>query len=215
MTKKNVRKPPAIPPDETGGKVNIDEIVLQNGASLQNVFPLILQIVSEVRSRNNTEGMTQEELVAVALQQLSRCNYQYAPNRGLKLTTFAYRAIAGAVQDYIEREWKYRGKNEVLPPEAFEEIQKDKQDDRLPEKLSDKLLFRKIMKMIRTRLSPEIERVLIRSFLDEVPDYALAKEMGCSFHRIVKLKAKGLADLRRMLGHKPSGTSGWVSSTDN
>lgn len=192
-------------------RTTVQELIEDNGGVLRDVLPFVLKLVRDVKSRNKVDDISHEELVAVALAALSRCRFRLKPKSGAKLTTFAFRPIIGALQDYIESELRHYGRETTVPPEAFATLPTP---NHYVEKISNRKLLRSVLEAMR-RINPDGARVVQLHFLEGVPEYKIAADMGISSHAVAKLRKEAFAEIRRMIGPKPAGAGGWVADSEN
>ena len=193
------------------GRIQVQELIEDNGGRLRDVLPLVLAIVKKVRARNKSLHISHEELVAVGLAALARCRFRFTPRKGRKLTTYAFLPIQGAIQDHIEAELRHYGRETPVDPEMLHTVPGP---NHYEEKLSNELLFEAVLAAL-DRVNPDGAYVVRKHFLEGVPEYKLAEEMGVTSHVIADLRKKAFAEVRAILGEKPRTTGGWVASPEN
>ena len=62
--------------------------------------------------------------------------------------------------------------------------------------MSDRLLFLRVIKVIEHKIPQAQAVVLVRSFLEDVPDEAIASELGVSLGQVANLKAAAIQHVR-------------------
>jgi len=192
------------------GRSQVQTLVEDNGGKLRDVLPFVLSIVQRVKKTNNIGNVTHEEMVAVALAALAKCRYRLKPKSG-KLTTYAYRAVKGAIQDFIAAELRHYGKVTPVNPIVFHSLQAS---NHFEEKLSNKRLFTRVLDALE-QIEPLKAYIVRKHFLDGVQEYVLAKELGLTTQNISSIRREAFADIRAIMGATATGTVQWVANHDN
>jgi RNA polymerase sigma factor (sigma-70 family) len=193
------------------GRVQVQSLVEDNGGELRDVFPFILSLVQRVKKSNNVEGISHEEIVSVALAALAKCRYKLKPQRGNKLTTYAYLAVKGALQDFIAGELRHYGKTSVVNPTVFHKLQAP---NHFEEKFSNEQLFERVLKALE-RIEPLKAYIIRKHFLDGVQEYVLARELEITTQNLSLIRKEAFRDIRAIVGASKTGAGPWVANSDN
>jgi len=192
------------------GRSQVQTLVEDNGGRLRDVLPFVLSIVQRVKRSNNVANVSHEEMIAVALMALAKCRYRLKPKSG-KLTTYAYRAVKGAIQDYIAGELRHYGKVTPVDPVVFHALPAP---NHFEETLSNKRLFERVRDAL-DRIEPLKAYIIRKHFLEGVQEYVLAKELGFTTQNISALRKEAFKDIRAIIGATETGAGQWVASDDN
>ena len=192
------------------GRVQVQSLIEDNGGELRDVFPFVLSLVQRVKKRNNVEGISHEEIVAVALAALAKCRYKLKPKSG-KLTTYAYHAVKGALQDFIAGELRHYGKTSVVNPIVFHALQAS---NHFEEKLSNERLFERVLDALE-RIEPLKSYIIRKHFLDGVQEYVLARELGITTQNLSLIRKQAFQDIRAIMGASKTDAGPWVANSDN
>lgn len=192
------------------GRSQVQSLIEDNGGKLRDVLPFVLSLVQRVKKANNVEDLSHEEMVAVALAALAKCRYKLKPKSG-SLTTYAYQAVKGALQDYITKELRHYGKVSPVNPVVFHALQAP---NHFEEKLSNERLFERVLDALE-RIEPLKAYIIRKHFLDGVQEYVLAKELDLTTQNISAIRKEAFEDIRAIIGAVRTGMVPWVANADN
>ncbi len=192
------------------GRSQVQTLIEDNGGKLRDVLPFVLSIVQRVKKTNNIGNVSHEEMIAVALAALAKCRYRLKPKSG-KLTTYAYRAVKGAIQDFIAAELRHYGKVTPVNPVVFHALQAS---NHFEEKLSNKRLFERVLNALE-RIEPLKAYIVRKHFLNGVQEYILAEELGLTTQNISAIRREAFEDIRVIMGVNLNHAVQWVANDDN
>ena len=192
------------------GRSQVQSLVEDNGGKQRDVLPFILSLVQRVKKANNAEDLPHEEMVAVALAALAKCRYRLKP-QSASLTTYAFYAVKGALQDYIAGELRHYGKVSPVNPVAFHALQAP---NHFEEKFSNECLFEKVLEALE-RIEPLKAYIVRKHFLEGVQEYVLAKELDLTTQNISAIRKEAFADIRKIMGATSTSAGQWVANADN
>lgn len=160
----------------------------------ESLRPLISQLA--VKRWKRAPVVELEDLVAVGFLALAKVGTRFDPKRGIKLITFAYRAIDGAIQDEIERQLNHttRISNEdplVLDLVAVETPLESGSIRRQLQRISIDLLERV--------LPDEQALVLVRVYFEGMTISRVSQELQAPVKHIQLLHDLGISRLRKAI----------------
>lgn len=183
-------------------------ILGENGRSVE-VYPLIVRLASRVWNKTGVVGSVEYmDAVSEGLVAILRANGRFSHHHGVKLTTYVYRRVQGAIRDLIDNEIKYERLNERTDPAEMEGPSTSVED--FEGAVSNVLLFEKVIRKIRTALPVRHRIILYRYYLHDVPEKEIAEEIDESVWGVSRLRNEALQMVRSYF--PPSGV--YVCLTD-
>lgn len=201
------RKSPRVIP----AKTTVQELVVQNGAQEANVLPLVLKIIKHL-FRNELGSIEYQDVVGEGLLALARSMDKFDPSRGIKLTTFAYRGVQGAVKDLLMKEQRYGERYEIADAKHFARIEAP---NHFEAHMSNRKLFLEVIRVLESRCDPRAATVLVRLHLEEKTPEQVARELRTSVNRVLVLENMAAATIRQQLGIVVKDGVRLVANTDH
>lgn len=169
-------------------------MILTNEAA-QGILPMILQIAK--KRRMQTEVVDHEDLVSEGLLALCRSAARFDPKRKVKLSTFAYRHIDGAIRDLQERQENYNKRIETVDCTVIENnVLVD------PALESNGIRREQYVNMIRsleTLLPEEQALIIVRHYFEALPLKEIARELDIPISHVERYHTSALNRLRNLL----------------
>lgn len=159
---------------------NAQELVVQ-------YVPLANKLAYE-KKRNLPNFIDVEDLKSAAYLGLVEAASRFDPSRGIAFSTFAYRRIFGAIQDYLrEQGWLKRGDStKVL---SLDLVDNDSDDFALKDTIEAKPAddTEECFEVIASNLDEQAQSILRHYFIDEFSMKEVGEKFGISESRISQL----------------------------
>lgn len=189
----------------------LSSVVLHEGKNPVEVYPLVIGLASKVWGRVRSDQMISAEYrdaVSEGLLALLQAHTRFRGRRKVKLTTFAYRRIKGAVQDFLIREMRYVTRFEPYAPEDLPHTAVDGINARI----SNELLFRKVL-IVMIEVLPEFHRfILTEHYLKNRPLRDLATGSFQNIREVQRIRNEALLLVRRFFPSADSQPGTFVAS---
>lgn len=185
-------------------------LILGKGRNAVEVYPLVIRLASRIWNRTGIVGSVEYmDAVSEGLVAILRANGRFSHHHGVKLTTYVYRRVQGAIRDLLDAEMKYENLNERTDPA---EIQGPSTSVvAFEDSLSNALLFEKVIRIVRTAIPVKHGIILFRYYLHDVPEHEIAEEIDETVWAVAKLRSEALQMVRACF--PPSGE--YVRPTDD
>lgn len=175
------------------------ELVLGPRGKKKDVYPLLVQLAA--RARRNFQAAELEDVVSEGIVEALVEAKKYDTNRGTSISTFLYRRVLGAMQDYMGRESKVREPLDT-DDKAQEAINSVAGSNHLEEKQSNRRLFLEAIELIEQRLDDVTAAIIVRSYLEGQPDEKIAGALGLGKKEVRNLRLEGLKTLRGLFASR-------------
>ena len=192
-------------------KTTVQELVVRNGNEDRNILPLVLQIVKK-SFFGELGSIEYQDVVGEGLLAVSKAMSKFDAGRGIKLTTFAYRGIQGAVKDLLSREQRYGERYEPTESHKFHNIEGP---NHFEARMSNRLLFLQVVSVIETKLGEREALTLIRLYLEGAELEDVAKELRTTVKRVEGLRDAALLEVRQLIARRPEIAATLVATTDH
>lgn len=182
------------------------ELVLGPKGYRKDVYPLLVKLA--VRARRNFHAAELEDVISEGIVEALSESKKFSKNHGASVSTFLYRRVHGAMQDFMGRESKFREPLET-DETAQDVINSVAGPNHMEEGQSNRNLFLEAIHFIETRLDDQTAVVIVRSYLEGNSDEQIAEEFGLKKKEVRAMRLAGLAQLRNFFASKGR-TEFWV-----
>ncbi len=207
-TKKKEEQRSAVPASRT----QIREVRIKLGAQDVEVYPLVLTLVQRCFKGIAEDGrMEYQDLIGEGLLAVAECIKRYKPRpngKAVKFSTFAFFRIVGQLRDAVKKQDRFSVRNQLVAAESIDlQVQHHSE---LDVDISNRTLFLKVIRLIETRLRPDLATILVRSYLEELTDKEIALELGITRARVDELRTEALSKVRSQMPASTALFGTWV-----
>lgn len=186
-------------------------IKLKNSVEVE-VYPLVLSIVQRCFKGIAEDGrMEYQDLLGEGLVAVAECIQRYKPEvkgKSIKFSTFAFFRIVGALRDAVKKQDRFSVNNQLAASESIDQQVSTQLE--LDVDLSNRALFLKVIKLMETKLRPDLATILVRSYLEELEDKEIAAELGIKKARVQELREEALSRVRSQLPRNNQRHGSWL-----
>lgn len=171
----------------------------------REVYPLVARIVSKRIQRGREPGSIQFEdaLSTVVVACLGRFS-SFDPGRNVHIHTFLHRRMEGSLTDLLKAEYRYRTTFQVCDfvtggggGEYLREITEDRVQ--FEQDVSNRLLAKKVLEVLRRRASPRGAYSLIAFHVDGLGDKQIAENLGTTVWIARKLRQEAQEEVLKFI----------------
>lgn len=164
------------------------------GRHKKEIYPMVLKMAA--KTYGNFAAAQLEDVVSEGVVEALKESKRFDPNRKVSISTFIYRAVQGAMRDYMKKE------TAVREPWATDEdaqqfiLRVPTQDSHREEGHSNRKLFLEVINYIENELEDSMGAILIRAYLEGKSDEEIACEYGMKKKAVRIKRNRALSQVR-------------------
>lgn len=161
----------------------------------------IIPLVKSLAKRNFrfSKVVSLADLEAEGLLALTRASHRFKAKRNVKLSTFAYRAIDGAMKDAQEKQFNHDKRVIVAEMSTLEELDSVSVDPRYEDGLAQAQLYGLMIGLLEEHLPEEQALIIIRIYFEGVREKQVARELAIPRSHVDFFHQRALVRLRKAI----------------
>jgi RNA polymerase sigma factor (sigma-70 family) len=169
------------------------QLPVGKGTHRKEIYPMVVKMAA--KTYGNFAVAQLEDVISEGVVEALTESKRFDATRGVSISTFIYRAVQGAMRDYMKRETTVREPWET-DESATRAMHNVPAPDTLEEGHSNRKLFLEVIDYIEKNLHDEMGAILVRAYLEGKSDEEIAKEYGLKKKAVRIKRNKALAQVR-------------------